>query len=51
MDHGLVGTDIRTDQIRVNPSNPCHPWSIHPSDAINTGLGHYPTNVYDELNM
>ena len=35
---GSVGEDrprvgrirrIRTDQIRVNPSNPPHPWSIH----------------------
>jgi len=38
---GRIGR-IGTGQIRVNPSNPPNPWSIHPSDASNTDLGHYP---------
>jgi len=26
---------IRADQIRVNPFNPSHPWSIHPIRSCN----------------
>ena len=32
---------IHTDLIRADPSDPPNRWSIHPSDASNTDLGHY----------
>src|SRR6185503_7291444 len=37
---GRIGR-IHTDLICADPSDPPNRWSIHPSDASNTNLGHY----------